>query len=92
MARLQTARPTTPLTPPVPTPVDRPDRMMAAPGSKTPARGKDPFAHDEIAARAYELFLARGAGDGQDLDDWLEAERLVMGESGAMRHSVDGIQ
>jgi hypothetical protein len=32
-------------------------------------------AHDRIAQRAYELYLARGASDGQDWDDWLEAER-----------------
>jgi hypothetical protein len=37
-------------------------------------------AHDRIAQRAYELYLARGASDGQDWDDWLEAEReLTMG-------------
>jgi len=29
----------------------------------------------EIAARAYEIFLSRGATDGSDLDDWLQAER-----------------
>jgi hypothetical protein len=28
----------------------------------------------EIAARAYEIFPARGATDGSDLDDWLQAE------------------
>ena len=30
---------------------------------------------DRIAARAYELYLARGGGHGQDWDDWLAAER-----------------
>ena len=30
---------------------------------------------DEIAGRAYELYLARGAQPGRDLDDWLQAER-----------------
>jgi hypothetical protein len=29
---------------------------------------------DEIAARAHEMYLARGAEDGHDLDDWLRAE------------------
>jgi hypothetical protein len=29
----------------------------------------------EIAARAYEIFLSRGASDGHDLDNWLQAER-----------------
>jgi hypothetical protein len=28
-----------------------------------------------IAARAYDLYLARGAQHGNDLDDWLRAER-----------------
>ena len=32
---------------------------------------------DEVARRAYELFLARGAGHGLDLEDWLEAERQL---------------
>lgn len=32
---------------------------------------------EEVARRAYELFVARGAGHGRDLDDWLEAERQL---------------
>ncbi len=31
--------------------------------------------NDEISIRAYELYEQRGAGDGHDWDDWLEAER-----------------
>jgi hypothetical protein len=31
--------------------------------------------HAEIATRAYELYLQRGGQDGQDFEDWLEAER-----------------
>lgn len=34
--------------------------------------------HDEIAEVAYELFEARGCIHGCDLDDWLNAERLVL--------------
>jgi hypothetical protein len=30
---------------------------------------------DRVAQRAYELYLARGCADGQDVDDWLCAER-----------------
>jgi len=30
--------------------------------------------HEQIARRAYELYLCRGAGDGLALDDWLAAE------------------
>jgi len=34
---------------------------------------------DRIAMRAYELYLARGGQGGQDLSDWLEAERELAG-------------
>jgi Protein of unknown function (DUF2934) len=32
---------------------------------------------EEIAAEAYAIYLARGGADGQDQDDWLEAERRL---------------
>ena len=31
--------------------------------------------YDEIAEAAYQRYLRRGGGDGQDFDDWVEAER-----------------
>ena len=34
--------------------------------------------HDEVAAVAYELFKARGCFPVRDLDDWLDAERIVL--------------
>jgi hypothetical protein len=36
--------------------------------------------HQEIAERAYRRYEARGGFDGQDLDDWLQAERELHGE------------
>ena len=38
----------------------------------------DPATYDEIAARAYEIFQARGGEHGSDLEDWLQAEREVL--------------
>lgn len=35
--------------------------------------------HDDIAARAYELFMRRGGQHGSDWEDWLLAERELMG-------------
>jgi len=32
----------------------------------------------EIAARAYDIFLMRGATPGNDLDDWLQAEQELI--------------
>jgi len=30
--------------------------------------------HEQIAQHAYEIFLAHGATDGHDVEDWLRAE------------------
>ena len=38
---------------------------------------------EAIALRAYELYLARAGGDGNEQDDWHQAEReLSNGKSG----------
>ena len=33
---------------------------------------------EQIAARAYQLYLERGRTDGYDVDDWLQAEYELM--------------
>jgi hypothetical protein len=33
---------------------------------------------EEIAQEAYAIYMANGAQDGHDLDDWLEAERRIV--------------
>jgi hypothetical protein len=38
---------------------------------------------EEIARRAYEIYLSRGAQDGHDLDDWLQAEIQLKKEFGS---------
>jgi hypothetical protein len=47
--------------------------------------------HEEIAARAYALYEARGASHGDDLNDWLEAEHELLQEYservGALNHA-----
>jgi hypothetical protein len=30
--------------------------------------------HEQIASRAYQIYLERGCQHGHDLDDWLQAE------------------
>jgi hypothetical protein len=45
-------------------------------GSAPPAAPSGPTAdEEEIRRRAYERYLARGAGEGNEVDDWLAAER-----------------
>ena len=40
---------------------------------------------DEVAQRAYELFLAGGRVAGHDVEDWLEAERQLVAETMALQ-------
>ena len=39
---------------------------------------------EEIAARAYEIYLQRGGVDGRDIEDWTQAERELMGQDATM--------
>jgi DUF2934 family protein len=32
---------------------------------------------EQVRRRAYELYEARGRGDGHDIEDWLEAEAEI---------------
>jgi Protein of unknown function (DUF2934) len=41
--------------------------------------------HEQIAREAYAIYLANGARDGHDQDDWFTAERLLRSESGDER-------
>ncbi len=43
---------------------------------------RDRVLHEEIARRAYELFLERGGTDGHADEDWLQAELEVRREKG----------
>lgn len=54
----------------------RPKPSEAKPKMPTRRRAvrKEP-SREEIERRAYELYLARGCGDGHAEADWLQAER-----------------
>ena len=36
-------------------------------------------ADPDVARRAYDLYLARGREHGHDVEDWLQAERELLG-------------
>lgn len=42
---------------------------------------------ERIAQKAYELYEKRGRTDGCDVEDWLEAERLVLAQLEEQRRS-----
>ena len=55
-------------------------RAAAAHASQiSPPGSSNAISHEQIATRAYEIFLRRGAQDGDDLRDWLAAERELRG-------------
>ena len=61
------------------------DASASGPGL-TPARS--PMSHDrheQIAARAYELAQRREFAPGNEVEDWLQAEREI--EAGATRNT-----
>ena len=50
-----------------------------------PSRAANPIElpdgmRDRIAAKAYDLWHERGRREGMDLEDWLDAETIVMEE------------
>lgn len=60
--------------------MDRPSGAPEQPGLTTPspeptgAPQSGPTT-EQIAQRAYEIYQSRGGTEGQDIEDWLQAER-----------------
>lgn len=54
-------------------------QTAAEQGASRAAVRKSPLTED-IERRAYHNYLGRGAADGYDLEDWLQAERQVLEE------------
>ena len=56
--------------------VKTPVRAVKTPGGR-PSKRRRPTAvtNDDVARRAYDLYLARGGEHGHDQDDWLRAEQ-----------------
>lgn len=47
--------------------------------------------HEEIALRAYHIYLERGGAPGNELEDWTRAERELLEKYGKTRHKVTPI-
>jgi len=56
------------------------ERSAQAPDGK-PARDPSEFRMNRIAARAHQIYLARGGEHGRDMEDWLQAEREIDNEA-----------
>jgi hypothetical protein len=40
---------------------------------------------EDIAVRAYQIYLKRGGTPGNELEDWIQAERQLIGDNGKPR-------
>ena len=45
---------------------------------------------EEIALRAYHIYLERGGIPGNELEDWTEAERQLSSENGKLTENGNG--
>ncbi len=50
-------------------------RATSSPTVKKPQKTKTRPTQEEIALRAYHIFLERGSTPGDEIEDWLRAER-----------------
>lgn len=48
-----------------------------SPGGEPKAAGGHPT-REEIELRAYQIYLERGGAQGNDVEDWLQAERELL--------------
>lgn len=57
--------------------------MSALPRKSTTARTAAPASdlEEQIRCRAYELYEIRGRQDGHDVEDWLQAEAEISGNT-----------
>jgi hypothetical protein len=58
------------------------EEQRAAGGDRPGVNDASGATDDAIAARAYELYLARGGTHGADMDDWLQAEHELRADGG----------
>lgn len=71
-----------PKTEPVDIVINNPERETVNVDTTEALRGNTLFEpdHEEIARRAYALYLTRGQEAGREMDDWIEAQRQLLEE------------
>ena len=58
------------------------------PTTRKPRSAKSAPTHQEIALRAYEIYVERGGAPGDALQDWTQAERELLEKHGKPRGKV----
>jgi hypothetical protein len=60
-------------------------RKASSPGTKNSHPTESHATREEIALRAYEIYLERGGAPGNELEDWTRAERELLAKNGKPR-------
>jgi hypothetical protein len=55
---------------------------VSSPATKRPHAVVSQPTQEEIAFRAYQIYLERGGAPGNELEDWTRAERELLGKNG----------
>jgi DUF2934 family protein len=63
-------------------------KLKGLPAAKKTRAVKTAPTHEEIALRAYEIYLERGGTPGNALEDWTRAERELMEKNSKPRGKV----
>jgi hypothetical protein len=65
-------------------------RESSSPTTEKPRVAKNHPTQEEIALRAYHIYMERGGMPGNELEDWVEAERQLLSENGKATENGNG--
>jgi Protein of unknown function (DUF2934) len=64
-------------------------RERSSPAERKPRTAKTPPTRDEISLRAYHIYLERRGAPGNELEDWVRAERELLEQAGNARRKPE---
>jgi hypothetical protein len=59
-----------------------------SPATQKPRTATSQRTQEEIALRAYHIYLQRGGAPGNEFEDWMRAERELLDENGKPRRKA----
>ena len=60
-------------------------KERSSPAARKPRTAKTPPTREEIALRAYHIYLERSGTSGNEIEDWIRAERELLEKTGTAR-------
>jgi hypothetical protein len=63
-------------------------RERSSPTARKPRTAKTPPTREQISLRAYHIYLERRGAPGNELEDWIRAERELLEQAGKARRKA----